>query len=150
MSNLNNFTLGTVLGWLLGNIPALLSIPGKKIDDAIAKSTKSLETLEPLTIQNRKTQLRKELLSVRMIVMSLVNIIVLVLLVLSVTLGPPRLFGRFLTDANNWKLGSIDKVVLVIVIVVHTLLLSNQGASSWSAGVKQWIKVSRWLKDHQS
>jgi hypothetical protein len=147
MSNLNNFTLGTVLGWLLGNVPALLAIPGKKIDSAVKSSKESLATLDPPTIKLRKTELRTELLSLRMVIMTLVNVTVLVLLVFSIILGPPRMFGRLIPDATKWVLGATDKLVLIIVIVVHALLLWNQGADSWRNGAKQWVKASQWLKN---
>jgi hypothetical protein len=150
MSNLNNFTLGTVLGWLLGNVPALLSIPGKRIDSAAKASKDSLATVDSPTIRLRKTELRKELLSLRMVIMGLVNVTVLVLLVLSIALGPPRLFGRLIPDAATWMLGITDKLVLIVVTVVHALLLWNQGADSWRNGAKQWIKASQWLKDQAS
>ena len=149
---INSFTLGTIIGWLLGNVPSLLVTPSADVDKATKALREHMEeyVADGPTVRILRAELLKKLFSMRMIAVSLFNGLVLVLILLSITIGPDVLFGRIIPEASSWKLATLDKWILGMVLVLHSFLFYDKGISLWASGLTRLVKASQWLKKQQS
>jgi hypothetical protein len=144
---LNKFTIATVIGWVLGNVTQLYTLPGLQVDEQVKDLKKQLDELgQKALVENLKRDLKDRLFSLQFILINLFNLLVLVLILLVVVFKPARLFSWIIPEAAQWSFGASDRWVLGTIFVLQLLFFIGRGASPWLKGCMALRKAKAWLK----
>ncbi len=133
---MNKFTISTITGWIVANLTALYALPSAQTDD-LRKDLK--DQLTPVgqkqLVKHLARDLRRRLFGIQLLFIHLFNLSVIILIVLTLWIGPDHLLGRFVPEAKTWALGISDKWVFGLVL-----------ALPWIKGCRTLYQAHKWLK----
>jgi hypothetical protein len=120
---MTNFTVGTLIGWVLGTVASLLAAPGERIDKARQALDEALDTFAKETIRNRRQDLVRALRSSMTIAILLLNGLILLVIAAAAWRGPAWVLARVFPEASSWQIGAMDRTILAVIGVIHLLLM---------------------------